>query len=107
MKKILIVDDAETFVEMERIMFQRTGAQIFTAYRADKALELVAREKPDVVLLDVVLPDLDGVEVCRRIKSQRATAHIGVVMITARGTHEEMERCRQAGCNDFLSKPIK
>src|SRR5437762_10417473 len=97
MKKILIVDDAETFVEMERIMFQRTGAQIFTAYRGDKALEIVAREKPDIVLLDVVLPDIDGVEICRRIKNQRVTSHIAVVMVTARGTHEEMERCSQPG----------
>jgi CheY-like chemotaxis protein len=106
-KKILLVDDAQTFLEMERSLFARTGATVLVANNGAQALRLVATERPDIVLLDQVMPDISGDVVCRRIKSDPAIASIPVLIVTARGNPDELEKCRKAGCNDILIKPIK
>jgi DNA-binding response OmpR family regulator len=106
MKKILLVDDAKVFLEVERALFLRTGAQIYTATTGAEALRLALNEKPDIILLDLVLPDITGDKVCMQIKTAPATSGIPIIMVTTISREEEMERCRRAGCDDYVTKPI-
>jgi CheY-like chemotaxis protein len=106
MKKILLVDDAKVFLEVERTLFLRTGAQIYTATTGAEALRLAFSERPDIILLDLVLPDITGDKVCMQIKGNPATSGIPIIMVTTISKEEEMERCRRAGCEDYVTKPI-
>lgn len=106
-KKILIVDHSTVLLELEKSIFDRTGAQILTANTGADALKVVQEKKPDIVLLDLVLKDMPGDEVCTQIKAHPATTDIRVLMVTAKGTPEEIEQCRRAGCDDYILKPIR
>lgn len=106
-KTILLVDDANVFLQVERMIFQRTGARLLMARSGAEALDLAYRERPDIVLLDLLLPDMTGDRVCEKIKNHPATAQTPVLMVTAFGRPEEQEKCRKAGCDGFVTKPIK
>ena len=106
-KTILLVDDADVFLQVERMIFQRTGARLLLARSGAEALETAVREQPDIVLLDLLLPDMTGDQVCHRIKSHPGTNHVPVLIVTAFGRAEEQEKCRKAGCDGFITKPIK
>ena len=104
--KVLIVDDEVTNVALMSRMMGGLGYTTATAADGHAALEAVVREKPDVVLLDVNMPLLDGFEVCRRLKGNPATRLIPVVLITGLAAVEDRVRGIDAGCDDFLSKPF-
>lgn len=106
-KKILLVDDADLFLEIEKRVFKQTGAELLVAHSGTEALKVLYDKKPDIVLLDLMMPDIPGDRVCSTIKNNPMTARIPVIMVTAAGKAEEVERCRRAGCDDFVTKPIK
>lgn len=103
--KILIVDDVPSNVHvLSRIL--RDDYDIYFATNGEKALELVQAQMPDLVLLDIMMPDMDGFEVCTRIKENPATSDIPVIFISARGEVEDETRGLQVGAIDFITKPI-
>jgi len=104
--KVLLVDDVRLFLEFERSFFERAGCEILCATSGEEALKLTREEKPHILLLDYEMPDLMGDEVCRRIKENPETRHVPVLMVTSHRTEEVRERCLDAGCTDFLSKPV-
>jgi DNA-binding response OmpR family regulator len=106
-KKILLVDDADLFLQLEKMIFQRTGAEILTARTGKQAINAALSEHPDIILLDLRLTDMPGDEVCATIKAHPATSSIPILIVTAFGKVEEMDRCRRAGCDDFVPKPVK
>ena len=83
-KKILVVEDEETLLELESILLTSKGYNVEVAKDGKSALELVANMKPDLVLLDIMIPEIDGFEVCRQIKANKATRHIPVIMLSAK-----------------------
>jgi putative two-component system response regulator len=103
--KILVVDDESQNVEVLRRLMTRLGYDVLTALDGESALESVVRERPDLVLLDVNMPGIDGFEVCRRLKADPATRLIPVVLITTLTESEDRVRGIDAGADDFLSKP--
>ncbi len=105
-KRLLLVDDAELFLELERTFLQRTGYQIYTARSGQEALRIAREARPDLVLLDLNMPGMDGDEVCREIKDDPGLKDIHVIMVTARGRDEDRVRCIEAGCDGYLTKPI-
>lgn len=105
-KRLLLVDDAELFLELERTFLQRTGYQIYTARSGEEALRIAREIRPDLVLLDLNMPQMDGDEVCREIKDDPNLKDIHVVMVTARGREVDRVRCIEAGCDGYLTKPI-
>jgi PleD family two-component response regulator len=105
-KKILLVDDAETILMMERIILGKSYVLV-TAKDGEKALAAAAAEKPDLIILDIVMPNMDGFEVCRRIRSDDNTKSIPIIMVTTKGDPNNVEKGFQAGCSDYLFKPIK
>ena len=103
--KILIVDDESQNVEVLRRLMTRLGYDVLTALDGESALRSVVRDGPDLVLLDVNMPGIDGVEVCRRLKADPATRLIPVVLIATLTASEDRVRGIDAGADDYLAKP--
>jgi len=104
--KILIADDNQTNVELLEAYLAETDCEIATAADGRQTLEKVAEFKPDLILLDIMMPKLSGFEVCKTLKRSPATSQIMVLMVTALNESGDIERAVAAGCDDFLSKPI-
>lgn len=104
--RILVVDDIATNRLILQAKLSSAYYDVLLAEGGISALEIARAELPDMILLDVMMPDLDGYAVCRALKSDKNTAHIPVIMITAANESEERIRGLEAGADDFLSKPI-
>ena len=104
--RVLVVDDVLANVRLLEAKLTAEYFEVFTALDGLDALDIVQRAKPDIVLLDLVMPGMDGIEVCRRMKADPQTEHIPVVMLTAFDKPEDRVRGLEAGADDFLSKPI-
>ena len=106
-KELLIVDDVRLFLQLTKTMFSREEYIIHTAVNGQQALHIAKAEIPDVILLDLHMPGINGDEVCRQIRSEPRTRHIPVIMITAESNEEARRRCLYAGCDDFITKPVR
>ena len=103
--KILVVDDEPANVELFSRLMIRLDYEVVTASSGELALESVARDRPDLILLDVNMSGIDGFEVCHRLKSDSRTRLIPIVLITALNATEDRIRGIEAGADDFLAKP--
>ena len=106
-KKILVVEDEETLLELESILLTVKGYEVEGVMDGQAALEAVAVMKPDLVLLDIMLPKIDGFEVCRRVKANEGTQHIPVILLTGKKDKEAFAMGEEAGADWFLTKPFK
>ncbi|WP_198119410.1 diguanylate cyclase [Massilia rhizosphaerae] len=104
---ILIVDDAPDNLGVLRAMMLRQGYQTFVATSGDRALDIALRVKPDLILLDVVMPGIDGLETCRRLKAHPATTRIPVIFMSARGDTEDIVAGFDTGAADYIPKPLR
>ena len=103
---VLIADDNAQNVELIQAWLDDLGCRILTAFDGEETLEAVAAEKPDLVLLDIMMPKVSGYEICRQLKRDPATATIPICMVTALHELGDIERAVEAGTDDFLSKPV-
>lgn len=106
-KKILIVEDEESLLRLESILLTSKGYDVKGVLNGLAALEAIAVQKPDLVLLDIMLPEIDGFEVCRRIKAAKETSHIPVIMLTAKKCQEDFSRGQEVGADWYITKPFK
>lgn len=106
MKKVLIVDDENNVRRLVAATLSGGAYEILQARDGIEAMEVIRRERPTVVLLDIQMPGLDGVEVCRQIKSDRELRGTVVVMLTAQSQMEARKRATAVGADVFLSKPF-
>jgi len=104
--KILIAEDEPNIVVSLEFLLKGAGYEVAVARDGAAAIELAASMHPDLVVLDVMLPLLDGFEVCRRIRSNPATKDTRILMLTARGRESELEKGMAAGANAYLTKPF-
>jgi two-component system alkaline phosphatase synthesis response regulator PhoP len=104
--RILITEDNPQGAELLEAFLADTPHETRIAANGEEALKAVAEWKPDVVLLDVMMPKLSGFEVCQKLKGDPATRGIMILMVTALNEHGDMERAVDAGTDDFLSKPV-
>ena len=105
-KKILLVDDSSTVILMEKMILSKGPYEIVTARDGVEGVAKAKSEKPDVILLDVMMPNLDGLSACSAIRNDEATAHIPIIMVTTRGEEHNMETAYRNGCTDYVTKPI-
>src|ERR1700716_4440094 len=104
--RILVVDDIPANVKLLEARLSAEYFDVITASSGAQALEICSRAECDIILLDVMMPDMDGFEVCRRLKSNPATHFIPVVMITALDSAADRVRGLEAGADDFMTKPV-
>jgi CheY-like chemotaxis protein len=105
-KKILLVDDSIIVLLMERMILSRSEYDFVTAKDGIGCLEKACAEHPDLILMDAVMPRMDGFEACRQLRTREETASIPVIMVITRGDLASVERGYASGCNDYLTKPI-
>lgn len=103
---ILVVDDQPINVQLLKRKLEREGIKVIAAYNGLEALDLVRKDKPDLILLDVMMPDMDGIEVCQRLQNDEETRGIPVIFITARTTKESKLEGLGVGAVDYITKPI-
>ncbi len=103
---ILVVDDNQQNLELLQVYLEDVDCRSIPAYDGPEALEIIAKEPPDLILLDVMMPKMSGFEVCRRIKNDPKTCDIPVIMVTALNEFGDIERALDSGTDDFLSKPV-
>ncbi len=107
MPKILVVEDNEMNRDMLSKRLRRRGYQVVVAVDGGEGLELARSEAPDLILMDMSLPVLDGWEATRRLKADPATRSIPVIALTAHAMSEDRERALAAGCDDYDTKPVE
>jgi CheY-like chemotaxis protein len=105
-KRILMVDDSTTVLSFEKLMFRNLDYELVTASNGAEALEVAQKTPPDLILLDVVMPQMDGLECCRRLKGDESTRAIPIIMVTTKGDQSMITEAYAAGCDDFITKPI-
>ncbi len=105
-EKILIVEDNEKNRKLVRVILKNKGYTIIEAEDAEKALSLLESVVPDIVLMDIGLPRMDGLEATRIIKLNKLTMNLPVIAVTAHAMHGDEEKILAAGCDDYISKPI-
>lgn len=102
----MVVDDEVGALTLIKIMLERGGFEVLKAQDAYTALDLLESNQPELIILDVMMPGMDGIELCKRIRGRSETEHTPVLILSARGDPESVEEGLSAGANDYLSKPI-
>ena len=105
-ESILIIEDEAAIQNLLEYNLEREGYGVFLAGTGEKGLEIARAEKPDLILLDLMLPKIDGLEVCRLLKQTRETRHIPVLMLTAKNTEIDQVVGLEMGASDYLAKPF-
>lgn len=105
-EKILIVDDEEHIVELLKFNLQNVGYNVFTAFNGLDALKIAKEEKPNLMLLDVMLPGLDGLDVCKEVKRNNATRNTSIIMLTAKSEEVDKILGLELGADDYITKPF-
>jgi two-component system cell cycle response regulator len=104
---VLVVDDNFYNVKLLEARLLAKDYQVVSAFNGEEALARIEQQMPDIVLLDVMMPGMDGYEVCRRIRQDPQTAHLPVVMVTALDKPSDRDAAMEAGADDFLTKPVE
>ena len=106
MARVLIVDDNAVNLKLVAYLVKAQGYEVDTAIDADSALAALHARKPDVVLMDLQLPGIDGLELTRRIKADPSTHDVAIIAVTAYAMKGDREKAMEAGCDDYVTKPI-
>ena len=104
--RILVIEDTPANLELVTDLLEAAGHRVMSATAAEAGIEIARLELPDVILMDVSLPGMDGLEATRRLRADPATEHIPVVALTAHAMHGDESLAMQAGCQAYITKPI-
>lgn len=105
-KTILLVDDSSTILMMEKCILRNDPYVLITASNGEEAVQKAISLKPDLILLDVIMPRMNGFEACRLIRENEASKNIPIIMVTTRGEAANVETGWLSGCTDYVTKPI-
>jgi len=105
-KKILLVDDSSTVLLMEKMILSKSEYDVVTARDGLEGVDKARSERPDLILMDVVMPRMDGFEAVRKLREDDSTRSIPVIMVTTRGELQSVETGYASGCSDYVTKPI-
>ena len=106
-KRILVVDDEVDLVETVRFSLELEGYDVLIAYNGEEALNQARKENPDLILLDLMLPKLDGYKVCRLLKFDERYKHIPILMLTAKTQEKDKATGMETGANEYITKPFE
>ena len=103
---VLIVDDDESLLELIKMALNHNDFDVITATNGQDAIKKVQQHHPTLIVLDVMMPIMDGYEACKFLKSQAEFKHIPIIMLTAKGHEKDFEQGKQAGADEFITKPF-
>ncbi len=106
MRRVLVVDDTEANIHLMRFILKENGFEVIEARSGTEGVKLAVQEKPDLILMDIQLPDIDGLEVTKRIRASEADGNIPIIALTSYAMPGDRERIMAAGCTGYISKPI-
>ena len=106
MKRILVVEDNETNMYLIRFMLEKSGYEVIEAREGAVGVELAAKEKPALILMDIQLPDMDGLEATKRIRASEADGEVPIISLTSYAMVGDREKALAAGCTGYIEKPI-
>jgi DNA-binding response OmpR family regulator len=101
--RILMVDDDPSILKFVRANLEARAYEVFTATDGEEAIRTAKKEKPDLIILDIVMPEMDGFAACRKI---RECSNVPIIMLSAREGENDKEKCEACGANDYLTKPF-
>jgi len=104
--KVLVVDDEKDIIELVSYNLEKEGFKVVSATAGEKALELVSSEAPKIIILDLMLPGIDGLDVCRELKRSDQTSSIPIIMLTAKGEESDIVIGLELGADDYITKPF-
>lgn len=105
--RVFLVDDSVQVLEQEKNLLEKTGVSVTTAFTGPEAIKHVHTDKPDLVFLDLMLPEMGGDAVCRFIKNDPKLEDIAIIMVTSRNDEQTMQQCFRCGCDAYVTKPFK
>ncbi len=105
-EKLLVVDDEYDLVTLIRYHLEKEGYKVIAAYNGEDALFLARKEKPELIILDLMLPGIDGLEVCKKLKTNAELTNIAIVMLTAKGEESDVTAGLKLGADDYVKKPF-
>lgn len=105
-KKVLLVDDSNTVLLMNRMMLKDSNYDVVVARNGREAIEKALAERPDIIFMDVVMPEMNGFEACRALRAKPETQKIPILMVTTRGEQANMQAGYEAGCTEYVTKPF-
>ncbi|MDD5108254.1 MAG: response regulator [Candidatus Omnitrophica bacterium] len=105
-KKILIVDDEHSLVDFVRLRLEANNYQVVSAADGEEALRVFAKEKPDLVLLDILMPKIDGFKVCQVLKKDPSSSSIPIIMLTAKDRTDDIKKAHESGADAYIIKPF-
>ena len=104
--KILVVDDEPTIVRLMEFILARQGHEMIVAVNGEEALQKIRSQKPDLVLLDIMMPRIDGYEVAQQVRADPATASLPIIMLSAKAQDEDIRKGVDVGVNEYITKPF-
>ncbi len=105
-RTILLVDDSETVLMMEQMILKKQPYQLITAKNGREGVEKALEIRPDLILMDVIMPQMNGFEAVRWLRQRDATSSVPIIMVTSQAEADSMETGYESGCNDYITKPI-
>lgn len=105
-KKVLVVDDSVTTRMWQKMILRHEPVDVIEATNGEEGVRAALEERPDLILLDVVMPKMDGFEACRRLRASGRTRSTPIIMVTTRSESENIEKGYASGCSDYITKPI-
>lgn len=106
-KRILLVDDEHHLVDMVKMRLEANDYEVITAYDGQEALDVARREKPDLIILDLMLPKMDGYKVCGLLKNDSRYTSIPILLFTAKAQDDDMKQGRDVGADGYITKPFE
>jgi DNA-binding response OmpR family regulator len=106
LRKILLVDDSETILQMEQMILAKNSYELILARDGEEGVAKALATRPDLILMDIVMPKMDGFEAVKKLRDNSQTRSVPIVMVTSKGEAESMEAGYENGCSDYILKPI-
>ncbi|WP_258101339.1 response regulator [Marinoscillum pacificum] len=104
--KVLIVDDEPNILMSLEFLLKKSGYQVFIARDGREALGIIDEEVPDIILLDVMMPEVDGYEVCQKVKNNAQTSHVKIIFLSAKTKKEDIDKGYEMGADLYITKPF-